>query len=609
MYACSTLTICGDAAYRAGMTRLALRTCLLVTTGLASACTGGGTDDEVGDTGESTGSSDSTSSTTATSSDNSTDASTSTSDSTDASDSTTEGPGTLVEPGDPGVGDLTFEIRADSDRHPISPLIYGINGGDDLDGDQRGVTLLRSGGNRMTAYNWETNASNAGSDYLNQNDNYLVADLPANQQDQPGAAVRGLVEAALSHDASALLTVPICGYVAADKNGGGDVNQTPDYLDQRFHPTLAFKGAALSENPDPNDDAVYQDEFVHWAMVSFPSAFGSGTPRILFSLDNEPDLWSSTHSRIHPNPVGYQELVDENIEFARAIKSVAPAAWVLGFISYGFNGYVTLQDAPDQDGPFLDFYLAAMSEAEATWGQRLVDVLDLHWYPEAMGAGQRITGEDTSPGSVEARVQAPRSLWDPSYTETSWIADYLGGPVALLPWIEASIAANYPGTGVGFSEYNYGAASHISGAIAEADVLGVFGREGVALATFWPLVADNSMVYAALRAFRSYDGQSGHFGDTSIMAESSDVASATVYASVDEDDAARMVIVAINKTTGPLDAAITMAAYADYSSVAVYQLTSAGPTINAVAPAGLSATNALVYTMPALSVSVLVPTP
>jgi hypothetical protein len=268
-----------------------------------------------------------------------------------------------------------------------------------------------------------------------------------------------------------------------------------------------------------------------------------------------------------------------------------------------------LQNAPDQQGEFLSYFLAEMADAEAMEGQRLIDVLDLHWYPEAMGNGQRITGEDVSPDSIEARVQAPRSLWDPDYVEVSWIADFVGGAIALLPWIQSRIDENYPGTGIGFTEYNYGAAAHISGAIAEADVLGIFGREGVALATFWPLSGDNSMVYAALRAYRSYDGASGRFGDTSVHAGSSDIPSATVYASIDEDDPARMVIVAINKTTGPLDAAITMAAYANYGSVEVWQLTDAGPTITSAAPAALADTNALIYTMPPLSVSVLVPVP
>jgi hypothetical protein len=33
----------------------------------------------------------------------------------------------------------------------------------------------------------------------------------------------------------------------------------------------------------------------------------------------------------------------------------------------------------------LEFYLAQMAVAEATTGHRLVDVLDVHWYPEATG--------------------------------------------------------------------------------------------------------------------------------------------------------------------------------------------------------------------------------
>lgn len=583
--------------------------CLSLVVVLGTACPGGTAADESGSTETNASSGDGDGDTSSGDGDGDSGDGDGDGDSGDGDGDSGDGDGdpVLVEPGDPGPGDLTFEIRADTDARPISPLIYGINGGDDLDGAQQGATLLRSGGNRMTAYNWENNASNAGSDYFFQNDGYLVGDLPANEQDQPGAAVRGLVEAGLAHDASALLTIPICGYVAADKDGGGDVNQTPNFLDTRFHPTIAFKGAPLSDVPDPNDDAVYQDEFVHWVVTNFPAAFESSPPRVLFSMDNEPDLWASTHERIHPSPVGYAELVDKNVEFARAVKSVAPDAWVTGFVSYGYNGYVTLQDAPDQQGEFLSYFLAAMAEADAMEGQRLIDVLDLHWYPEAMGNGQRITGEDVSPDSIEARVQAPRSLWDPSYVEVSWIADYVGGPIALLTWIQSRIDENYPGTGIGFTEYNYGAAAHISGAVAEADVLGIFGREGVALATFWPLTGDNSMVYAALRAYRSYDGAAGRFGDTSVHAESSDIPAATVYASIDEADPARMVIVAINKTSGPLDAAITMAAYADYGSVEIWQLTDAGPTITSAGPAALADTNALVYTMPPMSISVLVP--
>ena len=63
---------------------------------------------------------------------------------------------------------------------PISPWIYGINFYSGVTGAPPQLTFDRAGGNRWTAYNWETNASNAGSDYLYENDDYL------SQQHRPG---------------------------------------------------------------------------------------------------------------------------------------------------------------------------------------------------------------------------------------------------------------------------------------------------------------------------------------------------------------------------------------------------------------------------------------
>ncbi len=514
--------------------------------------------------------------------------------------------GTIVEPSDPGPGDIAFDIRADADQKAISPLIYGINQANDLKGAQRGTGLVRMGGNRLTAYNWENNASNAGTDYQNQSDDYLMSGKP--NGDKPAEAVRFRAEEAFAKGAAFLATVPIAGYVAADKNGGGDVNQTPNYLDTRFHPTIAKKNGALATSPDLNDNAVYQDEYVNFLKQSFPAAFEGSQAKMLFSLDNEPDLWSSTHPRIHPDPVEYAELIAKNKEFAAAIKSIAPNALVTGFVSYGYNGYTTLQDAPDKSGDFIEYYLDAMKQAETEAGQRLIDVLDLHWYTEVYANGQRITGDDTSPASAEAREQAPRSLWDPTYKEDSWIAnDVISGPIALIPAIQAKIDAHYPGTGIGFTEYWYGGGDHISGGIAQADVLGIFGREGVKLANLWELSDKQAFIYAALRAYTSFDGNGAHFGDTSVRASTSDVEKATVYASVDSANPKRMVIIAINKAQTPLKAAIKAAAYGSYTSASVYRIEAGSPDITKAANIDSAAANAFLYDMPAQSISVIVP--
>ena len=511
------------------------------------------------------------------------------------------GSGGAIQPGNPGSSDVTFEIDAERDTHPISPLIYGVNS--DCGNKNVRAGLCRLGGNRWTAYNWENNASNAGSDYCYQNDSYVSS------SNVPGAAVTDELARAKSVGAATLVTIPIVDYVAADKDGGdgscsGDVrNSGSDYLSTRFKKNQPRSGVDFPAKPNVTDGVVSQDEFVNFLKNA------AGASPVLISLDNEPDLWSFTHEEIHPNAVTYAELVKRNIEFASAVRSVWADVEITGLVSYGFNGYVNLQDAPDASGKgeFLDYYLSQMKAAEASAGGRLIDYLDLHWYPEAQGGGARVTGTSTASDVVAARVQAPRSLWDSSYKEKSWLVDYVGGPLQLLPWLKEKIAKNYPGTKLAITEWNYGGGQHISGAIATADVLGIFGREDVGLANVWPLNSNESFTLAAFQMYRNYDGQGAAFGDTSIAATSSDVSKASVYASVDSANANRVVLVAINRTGGALKAGIKLSHRTSYTTANVFVL--AGTSAKPSAGAGLTAvaSNAFSYEMPAYSVSVIVP--
>jgi hypothetical protein len=492
---------------------------------------------------------------------------------------------------------VTFDVSG-ADAHPISPLIYGISNATDPSASRYG--LLRSGGNRMTAYNWETNASNAGSDYRFQNDGYLSG------SNTPGAALTAMLTSAASIGATAMLTIPIVDYVAADKNGDGDVrNSGADYLQTRFKQNRAVKGEALSATPDATDAYVNQDEFVSWAK----SVSSAGGPPIAFSLDNEPDLWSHTHAPIHPMPVGYDELCTRNITYASMVKQVWPEAEVTGFVSFGWSGFVSLQNAPDSSGKgdFTEYYLDKMKAAETAAGKRVVDYLDLHWYPEAKGNDQRIIQGNTANESVEARVQAPRSLWDTTYHETSWIADALQQPIRLIPRMRDKIKFHYPGTKLAITEWNYGAGGHISGGVAAADVLGIFGRESVEMAAYWPLASAEPYASAAFKAFRNYDGNGAAFGDTSIHAGSSDVATATVYASTDAADPDRVVIVAINKANVDKSADIVIDHPAAFTRLQVWTLTAAGTELTAGEEITGKDGNSFSYTMPPLSVSVLVP--
>jgi hypothetical protein len=517
---------------------------------------------------------------------------------------------TLVAPRSPGAlpaTDVVFTIDTSQGMWPISQDIYGMNSPgpkQTVDPTMR-VTTQRLGGNRLSAYNWENNASNAGKDYNYQNDGYLSASNAA------GDAVRFVMDDAYAVGGGAVLTVPIGDYVSADKAPGGDVRKDGgiEHLTTRFRKNVAVKGAPFSDPPNANDDSVYQDEFVAWAKGC------AGAMPLAFCLDNEPDLWKETHPEIHPAAVTYDELCGRTVSFASGIKAVWPAAPVLGFVSYGWNGFTTLQNAPDAKakGDFIEYFLAQMKLAEDNAGQRLVDYLDLHWYPEAQGGGARIVFDSvpTDPAKLaayqEARLQAPRSLWDASYKEASWVTNNLKAPINLIPRIRQKITTNYPGTKFSLTEWNYGGGGDITGAIATADVLGILGRERVDMAHIWLLSSKEPFTYAGVRAFRNFDGKSGEFGDVGIAAGNSDTVNTSVYASLSSSNPNRVVVVAINKKSDvAVTAGIRLAHPSSIGTAKVYLLAGTDPAI--VAAPGLPATdiNAFSYSMPPRSVSVLV---
>jgi autotransporter-associated beta strand protein len=505
---------------------------------------------------------------------------------------------------------VNFSVDTQQAVKPISRFIYGVN--QSLTGSYSNLTFTRLGGNRWTAYNWETNASNAGSDWYYQNDNYLGGG------NTPGGAVTPSIQNASDHNAGILLTIPTAGYVAADKLGNGDVRyvnggSTPDpnYLQTRFKISLPSKGSAFSNPPNTSDGYVYQDEFVNWVKTNYPYAQTDPNRPIFFALDNEPDLWSSTHAEVHPNPATYAEMVQKTIDYSKAIKNVIPSAQVFGPVNYGWYGMTRLQGAPDAAGrDFLSFYLSQMKQAEQTNGKRLLDVLDVHWYPEATGGGVRITEANNSAAVVAARLQAPRSLWDSTYTENSWITnDDLHGPINLLPRLQGKIDANYAGTKLSISEYNYGGGNHISGAIAQADVLGIFGRQGVFSANEWPLQSNESFIAGGFLMYRNFDGKSGTFGDTSIFAQTSDNAASSVYASLDSLNPNRMVLVALNKTDHAVTAALNMQHASAFGLADIYQLTAASATPVYVDSVLIASPANFSYAMPAYSVSTLLVRP
>ena len=222
---------------------------------------------------------------------------------------------------------------------------------------------------------------------------------------------------------------------SADKSPAGTcATAASNYLSTRFKQNKV-KGCNLRTRPTrPTPSSTRTRWSTGWRRRS-PNA------TVLYLLDNEPDLWSSTHAEVHPNAVTYAELAQRNIEFAKAVKTVSPGAQVSGRSTTGGTGYVNLQAASDSktDGDFLSWWLGQMKSAAHELGQAASST---GWTctgtPRSATAatqGRATTAASTPirrpsmPRTVHAagqrrgaqREQAPRSLWDTTYIENSWI--------------------------------------------------------------------------------------------------------------------------------------------------------------------------------------------
>lgn len=457
--------------------------------------------------------------------------------------------------------DITVDMKSQGKK--ISPYIYGINQyGHENDLKNMTVNAVRQGGNRMTAYNWETNASNAGSDWKHSSDDNL------SKSDKPADCVQVLSNAGQKYNiAYKLATLQLAGYVAADKNG--TVTEAEAAPSDRWNKAVITKNAPFDDEPDLTDGNVYMDEYVNYIINKLGDS-QSATGIQAYSLDNEPALWSHTHSRIHPQPVGIKELSDKSIEMAAAVKKLDPNADIFGPALYGYTAYDHLADDDESTeweeiksannyNWYIDYYLDSMKKASDENGIRLLDVLDIHYYSESA----RVSAED--------RVQSVRTLYEKGFVENSWIGQWCQNNVPILPTIQASIDKYYPGTKLGITEYHFGGDDDASGAIAQAEALGCYADHNVFFASLW---GGSGYTLSALNLYTNYNGKGGNFGDTLLPTETQDVSKSSAYAAIDANDPSTVTVMVTNKDmTANENASIALSgAGTDYKAAAVYAI-------------------------------------
>jgi hypothetical protein len=499
---------------------------------------------------------------------------------------------------------VTVGVDPAADRRAVSPLVFGVNFASRATLDRMRYTANRWGGNSTTRYSWLDDTSNRASDWFFFNipeDNPNPAALP------DGSSADLFVDDARAAGAEPLLTVPMIGWTPKDRAKRWGYSVAKYGAQQQTECTAtggAFwcepdagngrraTGGAWIDGNDPTDTsrAIDPSFVTDWMQHLAARAATQGHSGVrFFALDNEPALWNETHRDVFPSPLTYDGYWSRTQQYAAAIKQKDPTALVFGPADWGWCAYFFSPADNCNVGPdrvahgnleFLDWYVKQAKQYFDTTGVRLVDYLDVHYYPQSPGV---TLSDDESPATQALRLRSLKSLYDPAYVDESWIGTtgYSGGIVRLIPRLRDWIAARFPGTRIAITEYSWGGDSGTSSALAQAEALAIFAREGVDLATRWVVPADGSRIEDAFRLYLSYDGAGGRVQGESVRASSTNVNQVGAYAIVSPSNL--LYVLLFNKDTVARTVAVSVAggvngAFGLYRFTATTRLASAGGT-------------------------------
>ena len=515
-----------------------------------------------------------------------------------AAEAANAGPDLTIDAGTPGAA--------------ISPDVYGASFPTPAFAAAARLPLQRWGGNSTSRYDYRTDDYNTANDWYFENLRW-----EGGQASTGGAsALDSFVATAASAGARAAVTVPVIGWVAKDNrvSCGFPTSSFPSQDSTDYWWPACGNGQSGGSALTPLAPTLTSKAFTTSDMTAMAAhlraSAPAGTAPMVYQLDNEPSLWNSTHRDVQPTAPTGAALFARSTAAADAIVAGDATALVSGPGDWGWCAYFFFPKDGCGDGSdraangSIDLgaaYLKAFHDHDVLVGHRTLAVLDEHFYPQGDGIALTTAGDAAHQA---ARLRSTRALWDPTYTDESWIATVgVNEKVMLIPRMKAWIQQYYPGTGIAIGEYNFGGLESMNGALAQADVLGILGREGVTWAALWgPPDSATAPGAFAFRMFRNLDGAGQSFGTTSVPATSADQSRLSVYAATRDDGTVTAVVV--NKTATDLVSQVSVAGATLAPTAQAYRYSAADLTRITVSDVAVSSSTAM--TFPAQSITTLV---
>lgn len=340
---------------------------------------------------------------------------------------------------------------------------------------------------------------------------------------------------------------------------------------------------------DPNDanfptNSTFQSGYVQHLTNFWKTAAKGGVK--YYAMDNEPLLWNYTHRDIHPQTVTSNEIRNDIFDYAAMVKRIDAGSQVIGMEEWDYTAAAT----------YYPWLLGQLHNYQNTNGTRLLDYVTLHYYAAYAGAVGTLD-------NLLSANRSTRSLWDQTYVDESWKNQVIN----LIPTMKSWVTNNYPGTKTGITEYNWGFDGQMEGAVLQADALGIFGREGLDMATRWGSTANNptNIIFKAMKMYRNYDGNKSTFGDISVSAATTNNPDeVSFFAAQHTSDNALTVMVINKQPLGDRPISLSVSNFVNPGVAKVWQLTATNviERLNDLALTG----NTLVTTAPAQSITLFV---
>lgn len=291
---------------------------------------------------------------------------------------------------------VKITVNAAAEKKSISPFLYGKNNSlsdrpaNPLNAVQwqklrdLGIHMFReSGGNNSTKYNWKRKLTSHPDWYNNvyaHSWDYAAQSLQEKIPEAQGMWAFQLIGTAAKTNSS---NFNDWGYnssnwwsgVNQNLAGGGTINPAGG--------SVALKNG----NPDLYLESWPADSTVaildHWFQTG---NLGLDSAKIQYwGMDNEPEIWVGTHDDVMPEQLSAEEFMQIYFNVAKKARAKFPGIKLCGPVPANeWQWYNWKNDAITYNGKkyvWLEYFILRIAEEQKATGIRLLDVLDIHFYP------------------------------------------------------------------------------------------------------------------------------------------------------------------------------------------------------------------------------------